>query len=90
MVAGTVALVWIVPKGFLPSEDMGQIFGMTEAAQGISFENMVKHQRGPWQILLLKIQMSAALCLVLAQAVLMSLVIQAEFSLFSSLKKKEA
>jgi HAE1 family hydrophobic/amphiphilic exporter-1 len=30
--------------GFLPSEDIGQIFGFTEAAQGISFESMKKHQ----------------------------------------------
>ena len=45
MIAGTVYLVQIVPKGFLPSEDMGQIFGMTEGAQGISFDSMVKHQQ---------------------------------------------
>jgi len=31
--------------GFLPSEDTGQIFAFTEAAQGISFEDMVKHQK---------------------------------------------
>ncbi|MCE5271101.1 multidrug efflux RND transporter permease subunit [bacterium] len=35
----------IAPKGFLPSQDNGQLFIMTEAAQGISFEDMVKHQR---------------------------------------------
>ncbi len=34
----------IAPKGFLPSQDNGQLFIMTEAAQGISFEDMVKHQ----------------------------------------------
>ena len=34
-----------IPKGFLPSEDNGQIFSMTEAAQGISFDDLVKHQR---------------------------------------------
>ncbi len=34
-----------VPKGFLPSEDTGQIFGFTEAAEGISFASMVQHQR---------------------------------------------
>lgn len=33
-----------VPKGFLPMEDIGQIRVSTEAAQGISFEDMVKHQ----------------------------------------------
>jgi HAE1 family hydrophobic/amphiphilic exporter-1 len=34
-----------MPKGFLPSEDTGQIFGFTEAAQGISYEDMVRHQK---------------------------------------------
>ena len=43
-----VATVWlfvVIPKGFLPSEDTGQVFGFTEATQGISFESMVRHQR---------------------------------------------
>jgi HAE1 family hydrophobic/amphiphilic exporter-1 len=35
----------VIPKGFLPSEDTGQIFGFTEAAQGISFEAMARHQQ---------------------------------------------
>ncbi|HEV2689730.1 MAG TPA: efflux RND transporter permease subunit, partial [Bryobacteraceae bacterium] len=35
----------IIPKGFLPTEDTGQIFGFTEAAQDISFDAMVEHQR---------------------------------------------
>jgi HAE1 family hydrophobic/amphiphilic exporter-1 len=30
--------------GFLPSEDISQIFGFTEAAEGISFESMKEHQ----------------------------------------------
>ena len=34
----------IVPKGFLPSEDMGFVVATTEAEQGISFEGMVKAQ----------------------------------------------
>ena len=34
-----------IPKGFLPSEDTCRIFAITEAAQGISFESMVRHQR---------------------------------------------
>lgn len=37
-------LFWLVPKDFIPSQDTGQITGMTEAAQGISFEAMVEHQ----------------------------------------------
>jgi HAE1 family hydrophobic/amphiphilic exporter-1 len=34
-----------MPKGFLPNEDQGQIFIFTEGKQGISFEDMVKHQK---------------------------------------------
>jgi len=34
-----------IPKGFLPSEDIGQIVVFTEAEQGISFEAMVEKQR---------------------------------------------
>lgn len=44
----TVVTGWLfvrMPKGFLPSEDTGQIFAFTEAAQGISFDSMVAHQR---------------------------------------------
>jgi HAE1 family hydrophobic/amphiphilic exporter-1 len=41
----TVILFKIMPMGFLPSEDTGQIFAITEAAQGISFEDMKLHQQ---------------------------------------------
>jgi HAE1 family hydrophobic/amphiphilic exporter-1 len=41
----TLALFFIIPKGFLPTEDTGQIFAITEAQQGISFADMAKHQR---------------------------------------------
>jgi HAE1 family hydrophobic/amphiphilic exporter-1 len=34
-----------MPKGFLPSEDTSQIFGFTEAAQGISFDAMMELQK---------------------------------------------
>ena len=34
-----------IPKGFIPSEDTGQFNIVTEAAQGISFEAMVRHQQ---------------------------------------------
>jgi HAE1 family hydrophobic/amphiphilic exporter-1 len=40
----TFFLFYIIPKGFLPTEDTGQIFAITEAQQGISFEDMKKHQ----------------------------------------------
>ncbi len=43
--AVTLYLFVIMPKGFLPSDDTGQIFGITEAVQGISFESMKEHQQ---------------------------------------------
>lgn len=45
MFAGTGFLLAVVPKGFMPSEDAGQIFGMTQAGEGISFQEMVRHQK---------------------------------------------
>ncbi len=41
----TVGLFAIVPKGFIPSEDTGQITGITQAAQDASFTALVKHQQ---------------------------------------------
>ena len=38
-------LVRIVPKGFIPSEDTGQLNGTTETAEGTSYDAMVQHQR---------------------------------------------
>src|SRR5207247_6492146 len=34
-----------MPKGFLPSDDVGQLFIITEAAQDISFDAMTKLQQ---------------------------------------------
>ena len=34
----------VMPKGFLPTEDMGFLIGVTEAEQGISFQGMQKAQ----------------------------------------------
>ena len=42
--AGTVYLFRIIPAGFLPNEDTGRINLNTEAAQGISFDEMAAHQ----------------------------------------------
>jgi len=44
IVAFTVELFLQTPKGFLPSEDSGGMFGITQAAQGISFDSMKQHQ----------------------------------------------
>ena len=40
----TVYLFNLVPKGFLPNEDQGRFTINTEAAESISFDDMVKHQ----------------------------------------------
>jgi hydrophobic/amphiphilic exporter-1 (mainly G- bacteria), HAE1 family len=45
ILVATGYLFIIIPKGFLPSEDTGQIIGFTEANQGISFEAMQKRQK---------------------------------------------
>ena len=41
----TTYLFVVIPKGFLPSEDTGQIFAFTEAQEGISFDSMIEHQK---------------------------------------------
>jgi HAE1 family hydrophobic/amphiphilic exporter-1 len=43
--AAMVPLFLAVPKGFLPSEDTGQVFAFTEGRQGASWEAMVAHQQ---------------------------------------------
>jgi hydrophobe/amphiphile efflux-1 (HAE1) family protein len=40
----TIWLYNIVPKGFFPQQDTGLVFGITEAAQDISFDAMVQKQ----------------------------------------------
>ena len=45
ILAATLYLFAVIPKGFLPSEDTGRIFAFTEAPEGISFSAMVEHQR---------------------------------------------
>ena len=42
---GTVLLFRLVPKGFIPSEDTGQLQVTTETAEGTSFDAMVTHQQ---------------------------------------------
>ena len=44
ILVATVYLFVRIPKGFIPDEDQGAIFGLTEAAQGVSFDAMVRHQ----------------------------------------------
>jgi len=40
----TIGLFYIIPKGFIPNDDTAQIVGYTEAAEGISFNEMSRHQ----------------------------------------------
>ena len=49
-VTGWLAVV--CPKGFIPRQDIGQIFGNTEASQDISFKAMRDHQAQLSEILL--------------------------------------
>jgi HAE1 family hydrophobic/amphiphilic exporter-1 len=44
ILAATLVLFWVIPKGFLPSEDNDELIIFTQAAQGISFDSMVQHQ----------------------------------------------
>jgi hydrophobic/amphiphilic exporter-1 (mainly G- bacteria), HAE1 family len=45
LLAGTVYLFQIVPTGFIPSVDTGQLSGQIETIQGIGFEANVAHQK---------------------------------------------
>ncbi len=46
----TMILFYVIPKGFFPSEDTGQIFAITEASQDISFDAMRQHQLAAMKI----------------------------------------
>ncbi len=48
----TIALFIIVPKGFLPADDMGLLFGIVEGPQGNSFEDQAKSQNALTPLLL--------------------------------------
>ena len=53
LLATLVLTAWlfvVMPKGFIPNEDTGQIFAFTEAAQDVSFEAMVARQRAAAEI----------------------------------------
>src|SRR5207253_582708 len=45
ILVGTFVLFKLVPTGFIPTQDTGQIVATTEAAQGTSFPEMVKKQQ---------------------------------------------
>src|SRR3989454_2630786 len=45
LLVGTIYLYLIIPKGFLPSEDIEQFNATTEAVEGISYNAMLDHQK---------------------------------------------
>jgi HAE1 family hydrophobic/amphiphilic exporter-1 len=44
LLVATVYCFRIIPMGFIPSQDTGQISGTTEMAQGLGFDAMIDHQ----------------------------------------------
>ncbi|HEV2351487.1 MAG TPA: efflux RND transporter permease subunit [Terriglobia bacterium] len=44
ILGGTLYLFFLIPKGFLSSEDSGLMLGFTQAQQGISVDSMRQHQ----------------------------------------------
>ena len=51
LLAGTIYMFAIVPKGFIPSVDTGQISGSVETAQGIGYDLQVAHMQDIMRIL---------------------------------------
>jgi HAE1 family hydrophobic/amphiphilic exporter-1 len=45
ILVATMYLFKVIPKGFLPTEDTGQIVVFTQAAQGISYDAMEQHTK---------------------------------------------
>jgi len=45
MLVGTVYLFETMPTGFIPSQDSGFFFGVTQGPQDISFDSMARHHR---------------------------------------------
>jgi multidrug efflux pump subunit AcrB len=52
VIVATVYLYFVVPKGFFPQQDTGQMTGTTEAAQDISFEAMREKQEAVVKIVM--------------------------------------
>ncbi|MEP6495101.1 MAG: efflux RND transporter permease subunit [bacterium] len=45
ILVATAYLFWSTPKGLFPTDDTGQLLATTEAAEGVSFDALVEHQR---------------------------------------------
>ncbi len=51
LLVGTVYLFTVVPKGFIPNVDTGQISGSVEMAQGLGYDVQVQHMQDLMRIL---------------------------------------
>jgi HAE1 family hydrophobic/amphiphilic exporter-1 len=51
LLIGTIQLFSMVPTGFIPSVDTGQLNGQIEAAQGIGYEALLDHTKAVMKIL---------------------------------------
>ncbi|MBI5093721.1 MAG: efflux RND transporter permease subunit [Candidatus Hydrogenedentes bacterium] len=51
LLAATIYLYRIIPKGFIPTDDIATISGITEAQQGVSFDAMARYQRAAADVL---------------------------------------
>jgi HAE1 family hydrophobic/amphiphilic exporter-1 len=45
ILVATAWLFWSTPKGLFPTDDTGQLLATTEAAEGVSFDALVEHER---------------------------------------------
>ncbi len=45
VLVATIFMFGLVPKGFIPSEDTGQVIINSEGSQGVAFEQMVQYQQ---------------------------------------------
>jgi hydrophobic/amphiphilic exporter-1 (mainly G- bacteria), HAE1 family len=45
ILVATAWLFWSTPKGLFPTDDTGQLLATTEAAEGVSFDALVDHQK---------------------------------------------
>jgi hydrophobic/amphiphilic exporter-1 (mainly G- bacteria), HAE1 family len=43
ILGATIVLFFVVPKGFIPNQDVGSVNGSIEAAEGTSWDQMVEH-----------------------------------------------
>src|SRR5262249_7395839 len=51
VVVGTAWMFVVIPKGFIPDQDTDQILGVTEAAQGTSYYQMINYQQDASEVI---------------------------------------